>query len=109
MALVTYTQAKAHLGIGDEHESTVRLQLEQATQLVLLYLGRPEQDWTEDTDPTEDPDFSIVQAAILAQLGDLFRFRGDDDDDPADKVEDANYLSARVRRMLYPLRSPSLA
>lgn len=109
-AIVTYKQATTHLGLGDEENATVRAKLNQATSLVLTYIDRRDHEWDQNTDPRTDHDFSIVQAAILAQLGELYRFRGDDDNDgPAMSVEDSNYLSPRVRRMLYPLRPPSLA
>lgn len=106
MALVTYDQAVAHLkqqGVLDVSPEDVdlALKLQQASSLVLVHLKRPG-EWSVDSDPTDDPEFAIVQAAVLKVLGNLYRFRGDDESSPAPISDD-------VVRMLSMLRDPTLA
>ncbi len=109
-ALVTYAQAKAHLKLLDDSEQgDVESKIQAATALVLVHLDREVNDWTPATDPNADLEFAIVQAAILDTVADLYRFRGDDIDAPAEGVEAGAYLRANVRRKLHPLRRPSLA
>jgi hypothetical protein len=106
MALVTYDQAVAHLkqnGVLDVSpaDADLALKLEQASALVLLHLKRPG-EWSEDTLPSDDPEFAIVQAAVLRVLGNLYRFRGDDEVSVAP-------VSADVVSMLSMLRDPACA
>ena len=77
--------------------------MEQATALVITYLKRPDREWTVETDPTDDPEFAIVQAAILEVLSNLFGDRGDRDKPTDGPVTD------RVKRMLSMHRDPSMA
>jgi len=109
--LVTLAQAQQHLNLDATTfaavEADVTLKLAQATARVLIHIAREENDWTEATDPSVDLDFALVQGAILAVLGDYFRYRGDDP--PSEDVSAGAYLSAAVRRTLHPLRRPVLA
>lgn len=82
--LVTLAQAKAHLRIatppGHVDDPAVQLKLDGAEAAVLRYVGKEPlgaaivAEWTDDPEST-DPD---AIAAILLQLGELWRFRGDD-------------------------------
>lgn len=108
MALITYAQAVAHLkqnGVLDvgspAEDSDLAVKIEQASAIVLIYLKRPG-EWDVDSLPTDDPEFAIVQAAVLKVLGNLYRFRGDDESAAAPVSED-------IIRMLSILRDPSLA
>lgn len=106
MALIAYDDAVRHLkqqGVLDVSPSDADLtaKIEQASAIVLVHLKRPA-EWDIDSDPGDDPEFAIVQAAVLKVLGHLYRFRGDDDSAPAP-------LSDDVIRMLSMLRDPALA
>ena len=106
MALVTYDDAVRHLkqdGVldGSPADADLTLKIEQASALVLIHLKRPA-EWTVDSIAADDPEFAIVQAAVFRVLGNLYRFRGDDDGAPA-PIDDA------VVSMLSMLRDPSLA
>ena len=109
--LLTYAQAKQNLRLPDDREqAAVEEKIAEATAIVLTFIGRPENDWTADTDPAADPDFAIVQAGLYYQLGKLWRRgRGDEAEiKPEDPAQGA-YLDANLRRILHPLRRPSLA
>ena len=113
MALVTFAQAKEHLRLPDDAEyKDVERKLEAATAVVLMHIQRTtDHGWTSETDPASDLEFAIVQAAILEVCADLFRNRGDEPEDERalDEVNAGAFLKRHVRRMLLPLRSPSLA
>jgi hypothetical protein len=112
MALVTLAQAKAHLKFftasvspATEEESDLLLKMAQAEALILDYLGYSEASppiWDEDTVPL------VVHTAILYQLGELWRFRGDDPGDEGPNATDG-YLSPWVTNALRRFRPPSLA
>lgn len=106
MALITYAAAVAHLrqsGVLDVSpaDADLTLKIEQASALVLVHLKRPA-EWDADSDPADDPEFAIVQAAVLKVLGNLYRFRGDDEKSVSPVSED-------VVSMLSMLRDPSIA
>lgn len=112
MALITYKQAKDHLHLTtDDAKKDVLLKMEHATAIVLDYIDRlataASPDWTDATDPASDRDFALVQAAILIVLGDLYRFRGDDDERDTDAVT-VGYINPRAVRILHRLRTPAL-
>lgn len=70
---------------GAEEESDLDMKRAQAEALVLAYIARPDDEdytaviasWTDKTVP------KAVQAAILIQATELYRFRGDDEKGPA--------------------------
>lgn len=106
MALVTYATAVRHLrqtGVldGSPEDDDLTAKIEQASALVLVHLKRAG-EWTVDTDPTDDPEFAVVQAAVLKVLGNLYRFRGDDE-------KPVSPISEDVVSMLSMLRDPSWA
>ncbi len=106
MALVCYDDAVNHLrqqGVldGSPADADLTLKIEQASALVLIHLKRPA-EWHVEMDPADDPEFAIVQAAVLRVLGNLYRFRGDDET----SVEP---ISPDVVRMLSMLRDPTMA
>jgi hypothetical protein len=84
MALVSLSNAKAHLNVQmDSHDDDMDVQqkADQATALVLercngtAYWREITPDWTIETVPAP------VQAAVLTMLGHLWRNRGDSKDD----------------------------
>jgi hypothetical protein len=89
MALITYAQAVNHLkqngvldvGSPPEEDPDLVLKIEQASARVIAHLDRYG-EWDINTDPAEDPEFSIVQSLVLKVLSHLYRFRGDDEDEP---------------------------
>jgi len=110
--LVTLEQARVHLRLGPVtalgHDD-VQSKLDQATMIILGYLDRGDdawtaemQAWTIDTVPRE------VQAAVLLQLGDLYRFRGDDEAGAA-PARERGYLALGVTALLHRLRDPACA
>jgi hypothetical protein len=84
-------------------EGDLTLKIEAATAHVITYLKRPDHGWTVETDPAADPEFAIVQAAILEVLANLFYDRGD-----RDKPSDGP-ITPRIKNALGMLRDPSLA
>jgi len=81
--MVTLAQAKAHLRIttpdGHPDDADLQLKLNGATDAIRRYVGRSELGveyllvW--QSPETTDTD---AQAAVLLQLAELWRFRGDD-------------------------------
>lgn len=107
MALITYAQAVAHLkqqGVLDvsPDDTDLTLKVAQASAIVANHLKRPGEWDVDDSSVDDDPEFAIAQAAALKVLGNLYRFRGDDEEAPSP-------LSDDVIRMLSPLRDPALA
>jgi hypothetical protein len=110
LTLVTYKQAKAHLNLEDDYaQADVEQKIATATARVLSHIGRLDNLWTVDTDPTADAEFAIVLGAILWYTGELWRFRGDDAEEKPETPEQSAYLRAGLRRLLHPLRRPSFA
>lgn len=84
MSLITIDQAKHHLRLTfevgsppDELEADVREKMAAAEDIILRYVNVNVPDgspagWDEGTVP------AAVRAAILLQLSELYRFRGDD-------------------------------
>lgn len=108
--LVTLTEAKAHLRIttpdDDPGDADLTMKLTHAQALVLDYCGSTAwwrtitATWTADTLP------DVVKAAILLELGELYRYRGDDyalEESPRTDGED---LNPRVRDLLRRSRDP---
>jgi hypothetical protein len=108
-ALVSVSVAMDHLRVVDdaEYASVERMAL-QATSIVLDYIARPtDEDWTATiaawTETTVPP---VIQAAILVQLTELYRFRGDDMQMPEREAGD---LSPLVKALLRRSRDPVVA
>jgi hypothetical protein len=104
--LVTLSQAKSHLRvIDDAQDDDILGKLDAAESIVLDYINTTvtwrttTAAWTEDTVPT------FVRAAILLQLGELFKFRGDNDG----PKHEAGQLSPVVTNLLRRSRDPVLA
>ncbi len=113
MALVTLAQAKRHLQIWtpitsplDDVDEDITLKLAQAEDIIIDYLKLSGMSpaWTESDVPP------LVQAAVLLQLAELFRFRGDD---PASASSAPTFadgqLSPAITNILRRYRDPALA
>jgi hypothetical protein len=106
MALVTYTAAVNHLkqqGVLDvsPEDADLALKVEQASAIVLNHLKRPG-EWDIDSLATDDPEFAWVQAATLKVIGHLYRFRGDDMEEPS-----IDEMLTRMGSSMY--REPTIA
>jgi hypothetical protein len=112
-SLITLEQAKLQLRITHgttEFDDDIVLKMDQATAIVMDYLKRPtDQAWEAGSpgspgggSPGDDLSLTIVQAAILEVLTNLFMHRGDDaaNDGP---------ITPRIESMLRRLRDPALA
>lgn len=119
MALITVKMAIAHLRLpasyGSPEESPqeapldLRMKMDQAEALILDYLkvslsSPPDWDVAAGTVPR------LVQCAVLVQLAELWRFRGDDPASASEtlKHEDGQ-LSTQVTNYLRRWRDPALA
>ncbi|MFC7399584.1 head-tail connector protein [Chelatococcus sp. GCM10030263] len=96
MDLVSLETAKRHLNIDfTDRDADLDLKIEQASHIVVDYLKKPDNGWTEETVPP------LVQAAVLLVLADLYEHRGDDGkSDP---------ISPAVENILRRYRDPALA
>lgn len=116
--MVTLATAKLHLGeTDDQRNAEILARLAQAEAMVLAYLARPlDAEWTAEmatwgTAVGSPPALVLapaqVQAAILVQLAELDRFRGDDPNQ-IHGTENGN-LSDLVKSRLIGLRKPVFA
>lgn len=91
--LVSLVTAKEHLRvISSDHDEDIQQKLDDAEDIVVDYLKKPDHGWTEGTVPPR------VRAAILLVLGALFENR-----EGGDPISDA------VRSVLWRDRDPALA
>lgn len=119
MSLITTQDAKDHLGITDDPPD-LPLKIAVAEEVVRDYVNQrvPGSDpdglwasevasWDLDATPPVPPPLR-VQQAVLLQLGDLWRFRGDDEASEEPKREPGE-LARGVTALLYRLRDPAIA
>lgn len=100
--VVTLQDAKDHLRIttpaGDPGDADLQQKTDAAEAIIQDYLK------VDALDPTDQ----VVKAAILLELGELYRFRGDDIETlpraPAD-----GYLTPAITSLLHRKRDPALA
>lgn len=114
--IVTLDQVLEHLNLnGGQGEADLELKIAAATQLVCEYIAdrQPEdEDWIAEIESwgfgsPEPP--KIIVMAILMQVGEFYRFRGDDMATDRPPSGDGTDLSPIVKRLLHRYRSPSLA
>lgn len=111
--LVSLENAQRHLrvvaGIADQ-DLDIQDKLAEATAIVIDYIERPsDEEWTETIAAwTEATVPAVVKAAILRQLAELFRFRGDDAQADTPKVEHG-FLAPGVANLLHRYRDPVIA
>jgi hypothetical protein len=114
LELLTLDDAKRHLRLNPlaatpDEDDDLRMKVFHATALVLDYLARPTDatwtaemaSWTTETVPR------VVQAAVLVQLAELYRFRGDDAG--TTPTPEHGFLSPLVTALLHRYRDPTLA
>lgn len=102
MSLITFEEAVDHLHLSieagsppDPIERDVRRKMAAAEDIILNYLqqaGGSPPAWDETTVPPR------VRAAILLQLGELWRFRGDDGQGPAQTEGDLSPVITNLLR-----------
>lgn len=101
---VTLAEAKGHLRIytpaDDPGDAVIQAELDRAEAIIVDYL-KPQ-------DPPLDPGDKVVAAAVLLQLAELDRFRGDDPADAA-QATTAGDLSPVITNLLRRHRMPALA
>jgi hypothetical protein len=125
MRLITYDQALAQLKRSipsssppSSAELDVRLKIEQAEALVLDYVNQRISDgdlwdatvasWDALADPPVAPPAQVT-AAVLVQLTELYRFRGDDVDGDEPERPVGAVLHPRAAAYLYRMRDPAIA
>lgn len=95
--LVTLVEVKAYLRIDTaDNDGEITLLTEAASEGVLRYIKAA----TEGDIPADGVD--SVKAATLLQVGNLFRFKGDE-------ANPETVLSPTVKAVLHSLRDPTLA
>lgn len=93
-------------------DDDLQLKVDHATEIVLDYIARPtDAAWTDEIaawDAGSVP--GSVQAAILVQLGELWRYRGDDaaNEQPTNP-SGGDDLSPFVKNLLRRFRDPVVA
>lgn len=123
MMYVTLDRGKRHLNMDHEQDDMlIEAYIAAASEAVKNYLKSAspyevERDSNDDPilDSSGDPTYVVdssgdklvkysVQAAVLLQLGFLYKDR----DENADGAYDMGYLPKPVMALLYPLRDPAL-
>lgn len=110
--LVTLVQMKRHLNVEGltDHDAKIQDYLDVAHEVVIDYVKQRRSgatDWAAEVDAwTEDTVPMRVKAAIMRQCAELFRFRGDDGQDPPRAQGE---LAPGVTQLLYRMRDPALS
>ena len=103
--LITLTDAKDHLRLtwpdGDPQDADLQTKMDAAEAVILDYL--------KATDATPWIGDRVVQAAILLELGALWRFRGDDLETHQQPRPADGYLDPTITSLLQRKRTPALA
>ena len=117
--LVTIAEARANLKLSSTSDNAdLQLKIDAATQLVCEYIADRQpadadwidtiENWNTGSPLVEAP--AVIVHAVLVQVAELYRFRGDDADDKAPALQsDKGFLSPMVARLLSRYRSPVLA
>lgn len=107
MELIDLDQAKAHLRIThDAWDDDVQLKLDLAHAVVADYISREDDDWAAEIESWDDESApKQVIAAVLVQLGELWRFRGDQMDGDQQPLKHG-WLSPQVVSLLHRTRDP---
>lgn len=84
----------------DDDDPDLNSMIEQASDIITNYIGRPDHGWDETTAPP------LIKAAVLFQVGLMWADRGDSEPvyAPAD-----GYLDRRITSILHRYRKPVLA
>lgn len=108
MPILSLQDAKDHIQPGSQDaDGDLLLKLEAAEAIVFDYINTTDARRLETAlwvdSGTLPP---LVRAAILLQLGELYRFRGDDTDGP---IQTAGDLSPTITNILRRYRDPVVA
>jgi hypothetical protein len=116
---VTLAQAIAHLQIPiivdtdppDPRQADLQLKVDQAEAIILDYIKGGPVYVDPLIYPGDPPPIDLViQAAILLEVGELWRFRGDDQFKEGPEHDlDISQLSPSITNLLRRKRSPALA
>lgn len=109
VALVTLEQARRHLRVFHTDEDADLLEkIQQASEIVMDYLQRPDLEWTDavDGDPDASPPVApvesdaprLIQASVLLVLAGLWEHRGDGEQEYG---QADGYLSKPVTALLH--------
>lgn len=93
-------------------DQDLQLKIDHATEIVLDYIARPaDADWTAEMSAWDDGSVpGSIQAAILMQLGELWRYRGDDAaSEQGSTLSTGDDLSPMVKNLLKRFRDSVLA
>jgi hypothetical protein len=104
MALVTLEAAKAQLkfsSMPDAEDEDIQRRIDMAEAIVLDYLE-------SSGSPSPYEGDKVVEAAILYQVVELYRFRGDDPEGEGPALVDG-YLSPVVKNLLHRRRAQVIA
>jgi hypothetical protein len=98
MPLIDLDMAREHLrgAVSDPTVDDLTLKMAQAEAIVVTYIKRQDHTWTIES--TDDPDFLIIQAVILKVLGNLFLFRGDDEESKGPLTKDLEWTLQMFRK-----------
>ena len=107
--IVTLSRARKEVNGTGLDDDVIADKLEQATALVLDHIWRDDDDWVDTMiawTPTTAP--GAIRAAVLCQLAELYRFRGDDvKGDVPDRAH--GFLAPMVVAYLAKYRDPAIA
>jgi hypothetical protein len=120
MRLITRELAEAHLRItapSAYEEIDLLAKIAQAEDLVLDYVNQRRSDadlWLAEVEAWDVTDTAAlpppqVQAAVLVQLGELYRFRGDDLEADQPVRDLGSVLHPLAAAYLYRHRDPAIA
>jgi hypothetical protein len=111
-SIVTIDNALSHLHLSSEDDD-LQLKIDAATQLVCEHIAdrQPaDEDWIAEIEAwDEDSAPPIIRLAVLEQVGEFYRFRGDDMASDRPPVLAYGSLSSHVMAILHRYRSPTLA
>jgi hypothetical protein len=121
--LVTYEQALGHLRLSigmaspeSAAEADLRLKIEIAEGLVIDFVNQRRIDgdlWAAEVESWDAAGSTLppkqVVGAVLVQLGELYRFRGDDLEADQPRRDVGMVLHPRAAAYLYRLRDPAIA
>lgn len=107
VALVTLQQAKRHLRVlHDDENDDLKDKIQQASEIVVDYIQRPELTWTDASNGTPSDAPMRVQAAVLLVLAGLWEHRGDGEQDYG---QADGYLTKPVTALLHRLAKMAYA
>lgn len=107
--LVSPALVKKHLRLPSDftaEDDLIGAYIVHATATILNHIVRDDDDWIAEIEAwTDDTVPPPVQAAILQQVAELYRFRGDE----TAPERDLGFLSPTIRALLTSYRDPTVA